>query len=62
MGLFSSNDSNDEIRHGDRVRVTYAGIEGIVVSVDNYNVMISYQNEKDEEIVKEFMKKDVKKI
>lgn len=60
MGLFSSN-NNSNIQQGDRVQVRYAGIEGIVVSVNGNFVMISYQDEQDHEIVKEFMLEDVEK-
>ena len=60
MGLFSSN-NNSNIQRGDRVQVRYAGIEGIVVSVDNRQVMISYQNEQDKEIVETYNIEDVEK-
>ena len=62
MGLFSNNnDTNKDIEIGDTVQVRYAGIEGVVVSLDDYTVMISYQDECDNEIVKEFMLEDVEK-
>ena len=49
------------IQRGDRVEVRYAGIEGIVVSVSGTQVMISYQNEQDREIVETFNIEDVEK-
>ena len=63
MGLFDlfSNSDNNEIKIGERVRVKYAGIEGIVVSVDSKQVMISYQNEQDREIVETYSIEDVEK-
>ena len=60
MGLFSSS-SNNEISRGDRVRVNYAGIEGIVVEVSGNNVMISYINESDNEVVDTYNISDVTK-
>ena len=60
MGLFSNNNGTD-IQRGDRVEVKYAGIEGIVVSVSGTQVMISYQNEQDKEIVETYNIKDVEK-
>ena len=59
MGLFNNNDSN--LQRGDRVEVRYAGIEGIVVSVSGTQVMISYQNEQDREIVETYNIEDVEK-
>ena len=61
MGLFSS-DSNNEISRGDRVRVDYAGIEGIVVEVNGNNVMISYMDESDNEVVDTYDLSNVSKI
>ncbi len=52
--MFSSNSTDNEIKRGERVRIRYAGIEGIVVSVDNRQVMIAYQNEQDKEIIKTY--------
>ena len=60
MGLFSFN-SNDEISRGDRVRVNYAGIEGVVVEVNGSNVMISYMDESDNEVVDTYDISDVSK-
>ena len=60
MGLFSNNNDTN-IQRGDRVQVRYAGIEGIVVSVNGTQVMISYQNEQDREIVETYNIADVKK-
>ena len=60
MGLFSNNNDSN-IKRGDRVKVNYAGIEGIVVSVNGNQVMISYQNEQDKEVVETYDIDDVKK-
>ena len=60
MGLFGNNNDTN-IQRGDRVQVRYAGIEGIVVSVNGTQVMISYQNEQDREIVETYNIEDVEK-
>lgn len=60
MGWF--NDSNGEISRGDNVKVDYAGIEGVVVSVDGDEVMISYMTEDDREVVETYNISDVRKI
>ena len=60
MGLFNF-ESNNEISRGDRVKVNYAGIEGIVVEVNGNNIMISYMDEKDNEIVDTYDISDVSK-
>lgn len=60
MGLFSNNNDTN-IQRGDRVQVGYAGIEGIVVSVNGNQVTISYQNEQDREIVETYNIEDVEK-
>ncbi len=53
MGLFSFG-SNGEISRGDRVRINYAGIEGVVVEVSGNSVMVSYMDERDNEVVETF--------
>ena len=60
MGLFNFG-SNEEISRGDRVRVNYAGIEGTVVEVNGNNVMISYMDEADNEVVDTYNICDVSK-
>ncbi len=60
MGIFSF-ESSDEISRGDRVRVNYAGIEGVVIAVNGNNVMISYMDETDNEIIDTFDISDVSK-
>ena len=60
MGLFNS--LNQEIFRGDRVKVNYAGIEGVVVSVEGDEVMISYMTEDDREVIETYSISDVRKI
>ena len=58
MGFFSAN-GNSDIKAGNRVKVNYAGIEGTVVNVSGNQVMISYQNEEDHEVVETYNIDDV---
>lgn len=60
MGLFSS--LNKEISRGDRVKVNYAGIEGVVVSIEGDEVIISYITEDDREVIEIYSISDVRKI
>ena len=46
---------------GNRVKVKYAGIEGIIVEVNSNTCMISYQNEQDKEIIETYNIADIQK-
>ena len=58
--LFKTSNS-DDFNVGERVRVNYAGIEGIIVSVDKNTCMISYITEDDKEKVETYNKSDISK-
>ena len=61
MGLFTSNNNDNTIQRGDRVRVRYAGIEGIVVIVNGRQIMISYLDEQEQEVVETYDIDDIEK-
>ena len=58
--LFSEN-NNQDFKVGDQVKVVYAGIEGVVVSVASNTCMVSYITEDDKEIVETYDKSDLRK-
>ena len=58
---FFSESNNQDFNVGDQVEVIYAGIEGVVVSVDSNTCMVSYITENDKEIVETYDKSDLRK-
>ena len=51
----------NDIQRGDRVIIKYMGQEGVVVEVNGNTCIVSYMNERDQEIVETFNIEDVKK-
>lgn len=58
MGLFNNNET---FRRGDKVKIKYMGIEGIIVDVDGSLYSVSYINEKDKEVIEAFNESDLQK-
>ena len=58
--LFGENNDED-FKVGDQVKVIYAEIEGVVVSVDSNTCMISYMTEDDKEVIETYDKSDLRK-
>ena len=59
--VVTATEKAEDIKVGDRVEVIYAGIEGVVVSVDSNTCMVSYITENDKEIVETYDKSDLRK-
>ncbi len=58
--LFSEN-NNQDFKVGDQVKVVYAGIEGVIVSVNSNICMVSYMTEDDKEVIENYDKSDLRK-
>jgi len=59
MGLFSNNVSG--LRKGDKVKIKYMGVEGIIVDIDNSIYSVSYMTESDREVIEGFTSNELEK-